>query len=573
MKKRLYTWQAKFLLVILFLVSAACMTAGLIGWLVGSYYYITDAGLYDESLAEALTEAQLFLSMDKAESWLLDLNRFATPLLIIGMLLCAVTVILLVLAAGHRPNAEENTVSGQSTNSEKIYLRRIDRVPYELYVIGSFIAIGICSVGIILFSEELFFSWDPVSDYLAVRLILLAFIAGCNGLYLLCLHFTLTTAVRIKAHSFRKYTIAGWVVHFFRSRFSRYTRSNRPWSGRSFTVHLILVIAAFVLLEWFIIIFTAYEWDHELICWLIYRAITVPVIILIAFQWKTNREAIRSAAAGNMEIQVDTTHMYYDFRSEAEDINRLQDAISEAVARQMASERMKTELITNVSHDIRTPLTSIVNYVDLLDKKIHSDEVTIDPEPEYANVEEYLEVLTRQSARLKKLIDDLLEASKASTGNLDVEPVPMDAKVILDQAVGEFEDRLHNAGLEIVVKDDVDVQILADGRHLWRVYDNLLGNICKYAQPGTRVYVDLLNHTPSMIQIIFRNISKDALNISEEELMERFTRGDKSRNTEGSGLGLSIAQSLMQLMNGSMQIKIDGDLFKVTLELPAAGNP
>lgn len=221
----------------------------------------------------------------------------------------------------------------------------------------------------------------------------------------------------------------------------------------------------------------------------------------------------------------------------------------------MKSERFRTELITNVSHDIKTPLTSIINYVDLLEKE----------ELENPAAREYLEVLARQSGRLKKLIEDLMEASKASTGNLAVNLERLEAGVFLVQTVGEFEEKTKAAELELIVaKPETPVYIMADGRHFWRVIDNLMNNICKYAQPGTRVYINL-EAEEGEVRVTFRNTSRYALNISSEELLERFGRGDSSRNTEGSGLGLSIAQSLMELMQARMELYVDGDLFKVVL--------
>lgn len=229
--------------------------------------------------------------------------------------------------------------------------------------------------------------------------------------------------------------------------------------------------------------------------------------------------------------------------------------MSRAVEERMKSERFKTELITNVSHDIKTPLTSIINYVDLLEKE----------KLDNPKAEEYLEVLERQSARLKKLIEDLMEASKASTGNLAVHLERLEAGVFLVQTVGEFEEKTMASNLELLIqKPETPVYIMADGRHFWRVIDNLMNNICKYAQPGTRVYINL-EVSGEEVLMTFRNTSRYALNISSEELMERFVRGDSSRNTEGSGLGLSIAQSLMELMNGKMELYVDGDLFKVVL--------
>ena len=229
-----------------------------------------------------------------------------------------------------------------------------------------------------------------------------------------------------------------------------------------------------------------------------------------------------------------------------------------AVEERMKSERLKTELITNVSHDIKTPLTSIINYTDLLTKE----------EPESPVVREYVEVLSRQSERLKKLIQDLIEASKASTGSLELTWEDCDVSVILAQAAAEFEDKLQQKDLTLkVTQPEKRIVIRADGRYLWRVFENLLSNIGKYAMEGTRVYIDVTCDQQE-VYIDFKNISRDPLNISGDELLERFVRGDTSRSTEGSGLGLSIADSLVALMGGRMKLEIDGDLFKVKLQFP-----
>ena len=256
------------------------------------------------------------------------------------------------------------------------------------------------------------------------------------------------------------------------------------------------------------------------------------------------------------DYKIDTSYMFPEFRDFCDSLNNISAGMQNAVDEKMKSERMRTELITNVSHDIKTPLTSIINYVDLIKKE----------QPENEKIKEYVAVLDRQSSRLKKLIEDLVEASKASSGSLKVELSECDAGVLLSQTVGEFDERLKNAELTPVLTiPDMPVKIMADGRHLWRVLENLTGNVCKYSLPGTRVYMDLTVRDKKAV-ITFKNISKYPLNISGDELMERFVRGDTSRNTEGSGLGLSIARSLTELQGGDMKIDIDGDLFKAALE-------
>ena len=222
----------------------------------------------------------------------------------------------------------------------------------------------------------------------------------------------------------------------------------------------------------------------------------------------------------------------------------------------MKSERFKTELITNVSHDIKTPLTSIISYTDLLAAEDLDNE----------KAAEYIEIISRNAARLKKLTSDIVEASKASTGNLKVTLSDCNMGVILNQALGEYDEKMRNLGLNpIITVPEDDITILADGEHTWRIIDNIMNNICKYAQPDTRVYIDACEEG-DMAFMSFKNISAGQLNISADELMERFVRGDASRNTEGSGLGLSIAQNLAALQGGSLDLSIDGDLFKVTVQ-------
>ena len=270
-------------------------------------------------------------------------------------------------------------------------------------------------------------------------------------------------------------------------------------------------------------------------------------------------EGVKHMRSGDLKAKVDDKYLIGTFREFAEELNGLADVAMVAAQKQLKSERMKTELITNVSHVIKTPLTSIINYVDLL-------QMPHTPEQEKA----YLEVLSRQSQRMKKLIEDLMEMSKASTGNIQVEIGRVDAVEAVNQALGEFADKLTAAGLTPVFRQGSDqVFLLADGRLLWRAMSNVLSNAVKYALPGTRLYVDV-NAVEDKAVISFKNISGAQLNISAEELMERFVRGDSSRNTEGSGLGLNIAKSLMELQKGQLQLLVDGDLFKVTLVFPRA---
>ena len=278
---------------------------------------------------------------------------------------------------------------------------------------------------------------------------------------------------------------------------------------------------------------------------------------LFSAQLRKLQKEGEALAAGDLDAQVDTKWMYWDVKRHAENLNSIGDGMAAAIDKQLKSERLKTELITNVSHDIKTPLTSIINYVDLLQHEHTSEQE-----------EEYLAVLKRQAFKLKKLTEDLVEASKATTGNLPVNAVRCSMNELLAQVEGEYGDKLAAAELTLVsVMPEKELFCCVDGALMWRVIDNLLSNICKYAQNGTRVYLTL-EKTGGEAVVTFKNTSRAALNIPAEELMERFVRGDSSRSTEGNGLGLSIAQSLTELQGGKMALAIDGDLFKAILRFP-----
>ncbi len=264
-------------------------------------------------------------------------------------------------------------------------------------------------------------------------------------------------------------------------------------------------------------------------------------------------------ANGLFDTVIETSSMPYEYALIGNHLNSLRDVTSAAIAERTKSERMKTELITNVSHDIKTPLTSIINYVDLMRRENIEDDT----------IKGYLEVLDRQSAKMKRLIEDLIEVSKASTGNLEMHFDKCDLGMLLSQTVGEFQEKAEKNNLEIVYNPEKELYINADGRHLFRVFDNLLSNACKYSLPGSRIFISISKRIDS-ITVIFKNTSKDQLTISPQELTERFVRGDISRNSDGNGLGLAIAKNLTELMNGKLIIDMDGDLFKASVTFPAS---
>lgn len=286
-------------------------------------------------------------------------------------------------------------------------------------------------------------------------------------------------------------------------------------------------------------------------------------IILFALLTVVSLDRIMAGAAqmrnGNLNTQIDTTRMPPFMRRFADDILSMQDGLQNAVESAVKDQRMKAELITNVSHDLKTPLTSIVSYVDLLKKCDVQDETA----------QKYITVLDEKAAKMKKLIEDLVEASKASTGAIEIHPVKINLCEFAAQAVGEHEDELKKFGMELVLRTpEKPVTVWADSQKTSRIVENLFSNIRKYAMEGTRVYVEVLGGS-DYGTMVFKNISKYAIDVSADELTQRFVRGDSSRSGEGSGLGLSIAQNLCELQKGRFNVSVDGDLFKVTLELPA----
>lgn len=292
----------------------------------------------------------------------------------------------------------------------------------------------------------------------------------------------------------------------------------------------------------------------------------IPIFILIFIfvpKWAKKYTAVKTGVAqikaGNLSYKI-PVESDGELDRLAMGINEISEAMNIAVQNELKNQRMKTDLISNVSHDLRTPLTSMISYVDLLKTE------GLDSE----NASDYLEIIDRKTRRLKKLTDDLFEAAKASSGNISVDLAKIEMSSIVNQAIGEMEGRLAANDLEVIYTNKADtIFVMADGQLLWRVIENLLTNVSKYALPGSRVYMDI-REDAEMIYLDVKNMSKDQLNISADELMERFKRGDESRNTEGSGLGLSIAKDLTALMNGEFSIVIDGDLFKATVALRKA---
>ena len=441
----------------------------------------------------------------------------------------------LMAAAGHRKGADAITP------------RLTEKIPFDLFTA----AVALAGFAFLAYFDDMM---DRASrSYDIVLLLILAGLLLCAAV-LLALWWCMSLAVRVKMGGIIRGTLCYKLLRFLRHAvralwgWGKMIVTSIPliWRGM-----LILCGAEFVGL----LILAMSDSGAGPIGFFINLFVFFPLALLALISAKKLRTGPSEIAKGNTAYRIDTKYLFGEFRRHAEDLNAIQSGISRAVDARLRSERMKTELITNVSHDIKTPLTSIISYVDLLSKE----------EIENEKAREYLEVLQRQSARLKKLTDDLVEASKASSGALPVTIEDCDLSVMLDQTAGEYGEKLTEKGLTLVVrKGEGSVPVRADVRHTQRIFDNLMGNILKYALPGTRVYLEL-TEGESGPAVIFRNTSRSELKLSAEELTERFVRGDASRSSEGSGLGLSIARSLAELQGGSLAVTVDGDLFKVTL--------
>ena len=444
--------------------------------------------------------------------------------------------------------------SGRNKGKEEIILRGYHRIPFDLCAAGVLWYLTVPIAEYFSSNEQLYpfnnMNHQTVGQMAWGMFLILA------GLILLTL-FCISLAARVKAGKWWENTIIYRVL-------SLLLRALR-WAGRLFSdafAHLpilwktILLFTGCLLFNGILVI-AVFSISNPLpfVLGLLFNLAVLAGICIVMLQMNRLKTAGAKIASGDFASKMDTTGLLWDLKTHGETLNNIGSGMQKALEEQLRTERFKTELITNVSHDLKTPITSIVNYVDLLKKENLPNE----------KAREYIEVLDRQSARLKKLTEDLVEASKASTGNIPITPVKTSITELLNQSIGEYAERFEESKLEAILHTPPEeVFILADGKLMWRVFDNLLHNIYKYSQKGTRVYLDMIA-TPDTITVTLKNISQYALNITTDELLERFVRGDRSRATDGSGLGLSIAKSLTELQKGTFALSVDGDLFKVAI--------
>ena len=450
-------------------------------------------------------------------------------------------------------------VSGHRGSDDKIYMYKFDRIPFEIQVVLFILAFVTFITVIDIFDSNIginrhFYISEQIFDYHLLQ----------TGLFCLIIGIYIFTVLGI---------ISSWIRHF-----KNHSMLDHIWSirtGRSIYYHIFGEKNLAVFISGIVIINLAVNVLAIKISRNYFHADYLPYylpifwnglcgIIFLKFtlEYKALLKGAKRIADGELDQKVDIGRTVPMLTEMADAINSMGTGLEKAVAASIQSERLKTELITNVSHDLKTPLTSIISYIDLLKYERIDNPTAI----------EYIEVLDERSHRLKQLVEDLVEASKVVTGNVKAQLDVLRLDELVGQAIGEYSDRIAASGLSIITDKMEEVYIVADGRHMWRIVENLLSNVCKYAMPQTRVYVQVENKN-NMGCLTIKNISKEALNINASELTERFVRGDSARTTEGSGLGLAIAQSLVDIQKGELNIGIDGDLFKVEIYMPSTTPP
>ena len=457
-------------------------------------------------------------------------ENLAEILIPVDIILLCVIASYLIWAVGH------------TNKKDGIMLNSLDKFPYELLVFISFTIFGIC----IMLVEAIMY-YTSISKELLYSLIELAYI----GSYISLLVLTVSTIKRLKAREFIHSFLIYKIYRRIKNKIKKETDKILDRSDSQ--TKLIIFYIGFVIISSILglTFFTGISFLLLLALWIF------TLYKLLEYNKNLNKikNTLHEIYIGNNNVRLDENSLRGTLKELAIYVNDISNGFSNAVSESLKSERLKTELITNVSHDIKTPLTSIINYVDLLKEADIKDE----------KAKDYIKVLEQKSQRLKKLIDDLVEASKASSGNVKLNIENINLNELLKQVTGEFEDRLNEKNINIDLElPKENVNIKADNRYLYRIIENLFSNVCKYAMESTRVYIKLIDNS-KQIYLEIKNISKEKLNISPDELMQRFVRGDKSRYTEGSGLGLSIARSLAELQNIKFNIEIDGDLFKAIL--------
>lgn len=434
-----------------------------------------------------------------------------------------------------------STVTGRSAHEDEVHLNGFDRIKTELFFFIGIAGIAAAGVMAALMGAR---NWETSG-----MLIMAGVLAFVGNAVFLFLYLSLIRRMRSG-------TLWNGSVLYLICKILQEVYENRKVTGKFILVYLVQSAAILILAVW------GYYYSQPL--FLAALALLIVTIGVFMLKDRVQRqkiiEGIEKIKSGNLDFKIDTKDFTGENKVLSEGINNLGDGLEKAVDSSMKNERMKADLITNVSHDIKTPLTSIINYVNLLENEQLENE----------KVKSYIHILKEKSARLEQLTEDLVEASKISSGNITLEMVKINLVELVYQTGGEFNEKFEKQDLTVFTRLPKEpVVIMADGRRIWRVLENLYNNVAKYALTGTRVYVEVEKQENFAVFSI-KNISSKPLNIPSDELTERFIRGDVSRSTEGSGLGLSIAKNLTSLMGGTFDIILDGDLFKVVLRFPLA---
>lgn len=473
------------------------------------------------------------LVYDKFEPWLVPVMAGS----VLALILALAGVVILTIGAG------------RNNEDKKVHLNFFDRCYTEIVAVVVFMIwlMGTSVIVQAMDDEEMRIVWKTIGFGTLGLWFGIWFLAGW-----------LSLVRRIKARSLWRDSLLRHILLLVRKCFSKCSNLLVFLGGNMISrVKIILLFGIFIFLQF---MFTGMTVEGGSALSLLLMIVMDCAVLYYLIKKAWGREQIiaglKKITDGDLQYKIPTEKLSGEQEMVADYINHIGEGLDAAVENSLKNERMKTELITNVSHDIKTPLTSIINYVDLLKRE----------NPEDPKIRGYLEVLENKAQRLKVLTEDVVEASKASTGNIALEMTDLNFIELVHQVIGEFEEKFEERNLTMVVHfDEEEAIICADGRRLWRVLENVFGNVSKYAMENTRVYVDVKVDRPN-VQLSLKNISAQPLNISADELTERFIRGDVSRNTEGSGLGLSIAKDLVQLQGGEFRLYLDGDLFKVTIE-------
>ena len=473
------------------------------------------------------------LVYDKFEPWLVPVMAGS----VLALILALAGVVILTIGAG------------RNNEDKKVHLNFFDRCYTEIVAVVVFMIwlMGTSVIVQAMDDEEMRIVWKTIGFGTLGLWFGIWFLAGW-----------LSLVRRIKARSLWRDSLLRHILLLVRKCFSKCSNLLVFLGGNMISrVKIILLFGIFIFLQF---MFTGMTVEGGSALSLLLMIVMDCAVLYYLIKKAWGREQIiaglKKITDGDLQYKIPTEKLSGEQEMVADYINHIGEGLDAAVENSLKNERMKTELITNVSHDIKTPLTSIINYVDLLKRE----------NPEDPKIRGYLEVLENKAQRLKVLTEDVVEASKASTGNIALEMTDLNFIELVHQVIGEFEEKFEERNLTMVVHfDEEEAIICADGRRLWRVLENVFGNVSKYVMENTRVYVDVKVDRPN-VQLSLKNISAQPLNISAEELTERFIRGDVSRNTEGSGLGLSIAKDLVQLQGGELKLYLDGDLFKVTIE-------